>query len=162
MNNKENTMKGQTMEDDGRVISGSWFYRLLVRSAYGMLRRPLTVFKVLKKSVEHIRRYDSVKELTEDVKDKFQTLGRLLKSYVTREYTDVSLKNAALSLAAILYFITPLDFIPDFLLAGLIDDIALLGWVYHNLNDEIVRFLEWEEATKLTRMEIKSIEEKKD
>jgi len=162
MDNKENTMKEQPMEDDGRKISGSWFYRLLVRSAYGMLRRPLTVFKILKKSVEHIRRYDSVKELTEDVKDHLQVLGRLLKSYATREYTTISLKNAALSLAAILYFITPLDFIPDFLLAGLIDDIALLGWVYHNLSDEIVRFLEWEEATKLTRMDIKSIDKKKE
>lgn len=162
MINKEKTTKTQPMEDDGRKISGSWFYRLLVRSAFGMLRRPLAVFKVLKKSVEYIRRYESVKELTEDVKDRLQVLGRMIKAYASREYTGISAKNAALSLAAILYFITPLDFIPDFLLAGFIDDIALLGWVYHNFNDEILSFLEWEEATKLTRMEIKSIEEKKD
>ena len=60
-----------------------------------------------------------------------------------------------LSLAAIIYFIFPVDIIPDFLVVGLVDDIALLVWVYDNMQSEIDAFLEWEDKQKI-RIEIEA------
>ena len=35
--------------------------------------------------------------------------------------------------------------IPDFIpLSGLIDDIALIAWIYESIEEDIDKFLEWE------------------
>lgn len=50
-------------------------------------------------------------------------------------------------LAAIIYFINPIDLIPDFLFGiGLADDLAVLTWVYHAAADEIASFKNWENS----------------
>lgn len=36
----------------------------------------------------------------------------------------------SLAIAALLYFVIPLDFMPDFLLGGLVDDLAVIVTVY--------------------------------
>jgi uncharacterized membrane protein YkvA (DUF1232 family) len=129
--------------------SGNWVYRRLIKNAYKLLAKPLLVLKVLKESVAYVRRYDSLKELTIDVKNKIDTITRMIGAFVKGDYTDISKWNIALSLAAILYLILPLDIVPDFLFMGLLDDIAIIGWLYKRLSSEIQEFLEWEDAQKI-------------
>ena len=48
-------------------------------------------------------------------------------------------------LAAVIYFINPIDLIPDFLFGlGLTDDLAVLTWVYQTAASEINSFKNWE------------------
>jgi len=48
-------------------------------------------------------------------------------------------------LAAVIYFINPIDLIPDFVFGiGLADDLAVLTWVYRAAADEIASFKNWE------------------
>lgn len=50
-------------------------------------------------------------------------------------------------LAAIIYFINPLDLIPDLIFGiGLADDLAVLTWVYRAAADEINSFKNWENS----------------
>jgi uncharacterized membrane protein YkvA (DUF1232 family) len=50
---------------------------------------------------------------------------------------------------ALLYFITPLDVIPDLIPAlGFTDDAALVLWVYKNIREDIEKFRQWEMAKK--------------
>jgi uncharacterized membrane protein YkvA (DUF1232 family) len=47
--------------------------------------------------------------------------------------------------AALLYWLMPLDLIPDPILAlGFIDDAAILGWVLKRLSDDLAAFRAWE------------------
>ena len=47
--------------------------------------------------------------------------------------------------AWLIYFVMPVDAIPDFILAlGLVDDAALLGWVLSSVRTDLERFVEWE------------------
>jgi len=81
------------------------------------------------------------------LKDKFFTFGRLAKAYATGKYRDVPWKSMLILLAAVLYFINPLDLIPDLIpVAGLTDDFAILLWVYNSIEEEIDKFLAWEES----------------
>lgn len=85
-----------------------------------------------------------------DAKDKFLILGRLAKAYAQGDYRDIELKNALLILAAVIYFVSPIDLLPDFLpFTGLTDDLGVLLWVYNTVNTEIDKFLTWEK-TRLT------------
>lgn len=151
---KQSKKNTSTQDDEGGEVAGSLLYRIFVRSAYRLLKKPLAVLKLLKATVEHVRRYDSVKALAADVRERLELTMRLIKNYVKGEYTDVSKLKIALSIAALLYFVSPFDLIPDFIAGGLVDDIALLTWVYSNMQDELERYLVWEEETQLVRIEI--------
>lgn len=79
------------------------------------------------------------------IKDKFFTIGRLAKAYALGHYREVPWKSMLIVLAAVIYFINPLDLIPDLLpVVGLTDDFAVLLWVYNTIEEEIDKFVAWE------------------
>ena len=81
------------------------------------------------------------------LKEKFYTIGRLGKAYATGKYRAVPWKAMLILLAAIIYFLNPLDLIPDLLpVVGFTDDFAVLVWVYNSIQVEIDKFLAWEES----------------
>jgi uncharacterized membrane protein YkvA (DUF1232 family) len=50
-------------------------------------------------------------------------------------------------LGAVIYFVNPLDLIPDMVpFAGLTDDFAVLLWVYNSMGNEIEKFQSWESS----------------
>ena len=74
---------------------------------------------------------------------------RLLKSYTRREYTVVPWGSIVLVTIAILYFVSPIDLILDWLpLAGFVDDAAVMLFVLRQLKHDIDGFLAWENAQR--------------
>lgn len=72
---------------------------------------------------------------------------RLLKAYAAGTYRDISLESLGLIVASVVYFVMPIDALPDFILAlGLSDDAALLAWTLRSVSDDIERFTQWEET----------------
>jgi len=85
--------------------------------------------------------------LAKDSKDKLLVLSRMAHAFGTGRYRSISPKSAAIIIAGIIYFINPLDLIPDFILVvGLTDDVSVLLWVYASLQKEIDKFLAWEQT----------------
>jgi uncharacterized membrane protein YkvA (DUF1232 family) len=81
-------------------------------------------------------------------KEKMNVFSRLASAYVSGKYRNVPWKTMMTVLAAIIYFLNPLDLIPDFIpLMGLTDDFGVLVWVYNSISTEIDKFLEWEKST---------------
>jgi uncharacterized membrane protein YkvA (DUF1232 family) len=75
------------------------------------------------------------------VRDDVGTLIDLLRAYARGEYRDVPLRSLVLIVAGILYFVAPLDLIPDFLLGfGFVDDVTVLTYVIGVVRAEIERF----------------------
>lgn len=73
------------------------------------------------------------------------TLLRLLKAWLNGSYRDVSITTIVAATGAVLYFVLPLDLIPDFILSiGFLDDIAVILWVAQQINEELERFRQWE------------------
>ena len=80
-------------------------------------------------------------------RDRFFVLGRLIKAYALGQYREVPWKTILLIVAAIIYFVNPLDLVPDIIpLSGLTDDFAVLVWVYNTVSNEIEKFLVWEKS----------------
>ncbi len=91
------------------------------------------------------RKADSAKQRLTGVRDSLQACLRLLRAYAGGRYRAIPWASLVSIIAAVIYFVMPLDFIPDFLLAiGLIDDAALLGWVLSSFKTDIDKFIEWE------------------
>ena len=82
-----------------------------------------------------------------DVKHRFSVLGRLIKAYALGHYREIPLKTFVIVVAAVIYFINPIDFLPDLIpVAGFTDDFGILLWVYNSLSGEIDKFLAWEQS----------------
>jgi uncharacterized membrane protein YkvA (DUF1232 family) len=81
------------------------------------------------------------------VKEKFFTLGRMLRAYSQGEYRAIPWKSLLLIVAALVYFINPIDIIPDVMpVVGFSDDFAVLYMVYKSVGDDIEKFLLWEKS----------------
>ncbi|MBR6629573.1 MAG: DUF1232 domain-containing protein [Bacteroidaceae bacterium] len=66
-----------------------------------------------------------------------------VKDVATGRYKGYSKTHLTLIVAAILYVVSPLDVIPDFLIvAGLIDDAAIIAWVFNEIGKELDKYKE--------------------
>ena len=104
-------------------------------------------------------------ELAKDVVNKLQTVGfkgnlaefqngvqlliRMVRAYASGEYRAISWKSLVSIVAVLIYFVSPIDLIPDFLpVIGITDDVALVIWLIKTLGDEINKFSNWEKQEK--------------
>ena len=79
--------------------------------------------------------------------DDLASMIRLLKAYAGGRYRKLPWRSVSLSIAALLYFISPLDAVPDFLPAlGLLDDAFIVTWVMRTIQKDLDRFRQWEDS----------------
>ena len=109
-----------------------------------LARNPKELLRVLTVAEQRLDRANAG-PLT-PVKRDLQTLLRLLRAYGEGSYRDVSGKNLALAGLGLLYLVSPLDVIPDFLPGGFTDDAAVIGFVLRKVRGELARFEAWERA----------------
>lgn len=70
---------------------------------------------------------------------------RLLQRYISGQYRAIPWQSLLLIAAGLLYFVTPIDVVPDFISGlGLLDDATVLMFVVHRLRGELDRFRRWE------------------
>ncbi|HEY4409838.1 MAG TPA: DUF1232 domain-containing protein [Acidimicrobiia bacterium] len=78
------------------------------------------------------------------LKADLQALLRMLRASGEGQYSQLSTKNLVLAGLGVLYLVSPLDVIPDFLPGGFADDAAVIGFVLKKIRGELVAFEAWE------------------
>ena len=93
------------------------------------------------------------------------TLSRFVGSYLNGKYKDVSISTLSLIAFGFMYFISPIDLIPDALIPfGFADDAFVIGWVVKRISGELSKFRAWEriedgrtELDSMNRDEIRNL-----
>ena len=81
-----------------------------------------------------------------DMQNQAYAMMRMLKAWYAREYTEMSPANVLSLIAAGLYIANPIDLIPDFIpFIGKLDDRLVLAFFIKKLNNEIQKFMAWED-----------------
>jgi uncharacterized membrane protein YkvA (DUF1232 family) len=83
----------------------------------------------------------------QEFKSKLEILLRMAKSHISGDFKAFSWKTILLIVFALVYFVVPIDVIPDFIpMLGYSDDISIVYFIFQKLNDDIARFVAWESA----------------
>lgn len=115
------------------------------RRASGILQDPERLKKLLANSARKIRAVGNDNDSLQKLKHQVNTFNRMIRAYVSGDYRNIPWKNVLMVTAGIVYFVTPLDLIPDFIpLTGFLDDLTVLMWVFNSVQDSIEEFEEWE------------------
>ena len=113
-----------------------------LRKARGIIESKDSLGKLISDAREKLR--NSTSERVDGFKEKAFLLLDLLHCYRRGEYRDVSPKSLITIVAGILYFLLPLDSLPDFLFGiGFIDDAAIIGYVVSAASSELEAFRSW-------------------
>jgi uncharacterized membrane protein YkvA (DUF1232 family) len=71
---------------------------------------------------------------------------RLIRAYLRGDYRDVRLRSVLAVVTALVYFVSPVDLIPDvFLLLGLTDDLVVVSLLFTVVRQELAGFRSWEQ-----------------
>ncbi len=82
--------------------------------------------------------------------ERIRTLLRMLRAYINGDYREIPWKSLLMIIGGLIYFLMPLDLIPDFIPAtGLADDISIIILVFNMINEDIEAFLEFERTQGL-------------
>lgn len=115
-----------------------------VRIATDLMDNPQGLKFKLEKAGEKLKKgavADALGVYVEDLK----TLIRMAKYWVSRKYTGMETQTILYTIVAVVYFVTPTDFVPDFLLGlGFVDDIAVISWVLGLIKEDLEKFKLWE------------------
>ena len=114
-----------------------------------IFRNPKELLRLLTVAERRLARVDAGR-LT-PVKRDLQTLLRLMRAYGEGRYRELSGKNLGLAGLALVYLVSPLDVLPDFLPGGFIDDAAVVGFIIKKIRDELAAFEAWERAQRPRR-----------
>ncbi|MBT1703873.1 YkvA family protein [Chryseosolibacter indicus] len=123
------------------------FFESALKKAATSAVKPNRLLTLFTQLVTKLRNVDWSKVKVQSAKEKFMVMGRLIKAYALGEYRDISWRTILLVTAAIIYFINPVDLIPDLIpITGFTDDIGVLIWVYNHVNAELEKFIMWEQS----------------
>ncbi|ELR73122.1 hypothetical protein C900_05757 [Fulvivirga imtechensis AK7] len=129
-------------------INDNKFFRSARQRAGKILDNRERLLNLLKASGDKIKEIDLTKMRENKFVDRLKVIIRMVKAYKNGEYRGVQIQNILLLVAALLYFVTPIDLIPDFIpITGFVDDFAVVVWVYSRLQEEIDKFILWEKQT---------------
>lgn len=89
------------------------------------------------------------KDGLKDVRNQLTQLLVYLKQLLTKGYYDYKDNMLVLIVAVIIYVVSSIDLMPDFLPAvGFIDDSALVAWLFQKLGDKLTQSVQETEQGK--------------
>lgn len=100
--------------------------------------------------------YDKANQVVSDestfstIYEDFKLLLELIQAYAKREYTVVPKGLIISAMAAVIYFLSPLDLIADFIpFIGYMDDVYIISNVLKKLHEELQKFKTWKNTKNL-------------
>lgn len=114
------------------------------------------------KAKEILNDNEKIEEFLQQLEDKLQKVPivgeklsclpimvSLLRDYVKGEYLGLPLKSLLALTSALIYFVSPIDFIPDTIPGlGFLDDIAVILHCWKCIEEDVFRYMAWRNVFK--------------
>lgn len=121
-------------------------YEEKLEEAEELLEEPDKVEKLLKKFK---RKADKLSFLTDKLA-YLPNMVMMIRSYIRKEYEKAPVASILSMIAAVAYFVMPIDAIPDFIpFAGFLDDIGVIALTVKQIGKELEDYMQWRLDTGL-------------
>lgn len=71
----------------------------------------------------------------------------LIKSYIQKQYTDIPIGTIIAIISALVYFLSPIDFVPDSIpVLGYFDDAAVVAACWKLVESDVEEYARWREV----------------
>jgi len=117
------------------------------KKAGNVLNDPHRVSKLLEASREKMHNIKVGETELKGILGTIRTFIRMLRAFRSGQYQEVPWVTMLMVAAALIYFVTPLDLLPDFIpFAGYLDDFSIILAIFHRFKKDIVDFQVWESS----------------
>ena len=135
------------LAEKGLKISKNVLFNVFIGRATKLLGKPFKVITILNETADKLASKESKDNRFKQLFDVALTLVRLVRAFISGKYRDISTSTVISGLAVLLYVLSPIDLIPDFIpVIGFLDDLSLISWFLSKFQSEIIKFREWEQA----------------
>lgn len=132
-------------ENDTKKEKGLNFLKAQ-KKAERIAKDPQKISRLIEASKEKMSKLEMDGEKVSGFMEKIKLFLRMLKAYLKGEYKVIPWKTLLLIVAGLIYFVSPLDLIPDLIpITGFIDDFSIMVWIFNRLQNDIEAFRAWEE-----------------
>jgi uncharacterized membrane protein YkvA (DUF1232 family) len=136
-----------TSNTDGERIASSPLFKGFLHKAESYLKQPLRIKQLLNDAYHKASEKKDIGHIAHEAWESLQTLFRLVRYAASGEYTGVPTPTVLGAVAVLIYFLSPIDIVPDFIpVVGYLDDVALMAWFTSTLKTEMDKFEEWEKS----------------
>ncbi|OWP62590.1 hypothetical protein CDA63_13185 [Hymenobacter amundsenii] len=133
--------------EKGLSISKNALFSVFINKAGKLLGRPFKVILVLNETASKLASKESGDNKFKQLFSVAYTLVRLVRNYVSGSYREVETSTIVSGLGVLLYVLSPIDLVPDFIpVVGFLDDLALISWFVSKFQGELEKFREWEDT----------------
>lgn len=82
--------------------------------------------------------------------EKLQLLFEVFRAWIKGEYKEIPKGSIIMIIATIIYFVSPVDLVPDFIVGlGLIDDAAVIGFAIKQISKDLEKFKVWKNSKNI-------------
>lgn len=137
-----------TLANRGVQISKNAIFSLFLGRATKLLGKPIKVLTILNEAADKLADQNSKDNKFKQLFDVALTLVRMVRDYVKGDYREIQASTIVSGVAVLLYVISPLDLVPDFVpVLGFLDDLAIISWFIGKFKTEIDHYRTWEKTT---------------
>lgn len=134
-----------SLAENGLQLSKSAIFNVFIGRATKLLGKPFKVVAILNETADKLASKDSKDNKFKQLFDVASTLVRLVRNYISGDYREVATGTIISGFAVLLYVLSPIDLIPDFIpVLGFLDDLSLISWFLGKFHGEITKYREWE------------------
>jgi len=96
---------------------------------------------------EAAKKANRVKGPLDKIWEEIQLMFGIVKDWFSGEYKEVPVGSIIAIIGGIIYFVSPIDLVPDFIpAAGYLDDVFVLGLVINQVRSDLQKYKEWKES----------------
>jgi uncharacterized membrane protein YkvA (DUF1232 family) len=118
-----------------------------LRKAAGIATNPDKISNLISSVSDKLSDMDENKKRISGFFERIRTLLRMLRAYINGDYREIPWRSLLMIIGGLIYFLMPLDLIPDFIpVTGLADDISIIFLIFNMINEDIEAFLEFEQT----------------
>jgi len=118
-------------------------YKKFEKKAKEYVKRPEKTDVLIKDAT---KKADDKKGSLTEIWDNLQLLFELVSAWRKGAYRKIPTASIVTIIASIIYFVSPIDLMPDFLVGlGIVDDAAVIGFVLKQITADLEKFKIWKE-----------------